>query len=167
MSATNSNSPKPKTQSMSYSKSEVLSNSNDVVYRGPKSEIIQSNKILDEDHFDSQQSKSKSGNYFNIIIIGLVILGLTAGLVIGYKIMKSGNVQDEEQMNVFVNIVSQSLLSNLEQQKFLIIDDQLKSLKKFYEKQLTNTIWSKIVTHIQQQPNVLLSQDKKRWILKV
>ncbi|CAD8196405.1 unnamed protein product [Paramecium octaurelia] len=167
MSARNSNSPKQKTQSMSYSKSEFLSNSNEVVHRGAKSEIIQSNKISDEDQFDNQESKTKSGNYYNIIVIGIVILGLAAGLVIGYKIMKSGNVQDEEQMNVFVNIVSQSLLSNLEQQKFLIIDDQLKQLKKFYEKQLTNTIWQKIVTHIQQQPNVLLSQDKKKWILKV
>ncbi|CAD8155547.1 unnamed protein product [Paramecium pentaurelia] len=166
MSTDISNSPKPKTQSMSCSKSEIVSNFTEVIYRGPKSEIIQSKNIQDVDQNDIQLNKTQSGNYLNIIIIGLVILGLVAGLVIGYKIIKQGNVQDEEQMNVFVNIVSKSLLNNLEQHKFLIIDEQFKQLKKFYEKQLTNILWQKIVNHIQQQPNVILSQDKKKWILK-
>ncbi|CAD8112545.1 unnamed protein product [Paramecium primaurelia] len=166
MSQEKSNSPKTKAYTMSCSKSEVMDNQTEVIHRATKSEIIQSNKDQDEGHINSQQMKNQSGNNLNIIILSLVIIGLIAGLVIGYKIMKSGNVQDEEQMNVFVNIVSKSLLNNLEQQKFLIIDDQLKSLKKFYEKQLTNILWQKIVKHIQQQPNVILSQDKKKWILK-
>ncbi|CAD8205118.1 unnamed protein product [Paramecium octaurelia] len=166
MSEEKSYSPKPKAYSMSCSKSEIIDNQTEVVHRATKSEMIYPNKDLDGGKTNSQQTQTSSGNYLNIIILGLVILGLTAGLVIGYKIMKSGNVQDEEQMNVFVNIVSQSLLNNLEQQKYLIIDDQLKQLKKFYEKQLTNILWQKIVKHIQQQPNVIISQDKKKWILK-
>ncbi|CAD8123436.1 unnamed protein product [Paramecium sonneborni] len=166
MSGDKNQSPKVNTYSLSNSKSEILDTQEKVVHRTVKSEIQNINQNNLEEENQNQLSKSESGNYSIIIIYGLIILSLIIGLVIGYKIIKEGNVQDEQQMDVFVNIISKSLLNDLEQHKFLIIDDQRKQLKKFYEKIFSNILWQKIVKYIQQQPNVLLSKDNKKWILK-
>ncbi|CAD8121049.1 unnamed protein product [Paramecium sonneborni] len=148
------------------SKQENVDKQEEIVHRNVKKNIENKKQINNEEKDFKENSQPESRNYLTIIIYGLIILGLIGGSVLGYKILKAGNVQDEEQMDFFVQTISQTLLNDLRQQKLLIIEEQKKQLQNFYEKQFSNIHWQKIVKYIQQQPNVIVSQDKKKWIQK-